>query len=238
MSQTATAAPPAQPKNSDLPSYLVDVYSWAYVNPAHVAWLDRDLTVRVLLFGNDLRLQRAYLDEIPTGSKLWQVAHVYGDLVRHVADKVGRGGHFLLTDVAPVQVAHAVGKLVDRPWAQVLVHDAAIWRCGAEFDRVGNFFLLHEVPDAEKRAVVERMLAALAPGGKAVFVDYHRPAWWQPVGWILRVVNALLEPFAHALWQHEIWHFAPHPEQFTWRKRTFFGGIYQLVVAERRAGPN
>ena len=228
------AAPGPRARYSDLPPYLIDVYAWAYIDPAHVAWLDRDLTVRILLFGQDHRLQRAYLDEIPADSRLWQVAHVYGNLVARVADKVGRGGRFLLTDVAPVQVAHGIVKLSGRPWAEVQVHDAAVWRCQAEFDRVGSFFLLHEVPDAEKRAIVERMLAALAPGGKALFVDYHRPAWWQPVGWLLRAVNAALEPFAHALWRHEIWQFAPHPERFTWRKRTFFGGIYQLVVAERR----
>ena len=51
--------------------------------------LDRNIVVRILLFLNDQRLMRAYLNEITPGMKVWQVAHVYGDLVKRVAQKVG-----------------------------------------------------------------------------------------------------------------------------------------------------
>ena len=59
-----------------LPAYMSEVYDWAYVNPRYVRWLDRNIVVRVLLFANDQRLMRAYLNEIRPGSRVWQVAHV------------------------------------------------------------------------------------------------------------------------------------------------------------------
>lgn len=214
-----------------LPAYMSEVYDWAYVNPRYVRWLDRNIVVRVLLFANDQRLMRAYLNEIRPGSRVWQVAHVYGDLVKRAADKVGDKGLFQLTDVTAIQIEHAEKKLADRPWARVAHCDAAQW-FGHLYDLVCSFFLLHEVPEEKKREVVDRMLASVEQDGKIVFVDYHRPALWQPIGWILRFVNAKLEPFAKSTWQHEIRDYASQPERFSWKKRTFFGGVYQIVVAE------
>jgi len=97
------------------------------------------------------------------------------------------------------------------------------------------FFLLHEVPDNHKREVVDGLLSSLAPGGKLVFVDYHKPAPFHPLKGPMSVVFDCLEPFAKSLWHREISSFATSPERFTWRKETYFGGLYQKVVAEIRA---
>jgi ubiquinone/menaquinone biosynthesis C-methylase UbiE len=214
---------------------MTEVYDWAYVNPRHAALLDRNLVVRVLLFGNDRRLMRAYLDRVRPGMRVWQVAHVYGDLVKRVADKVGAAGLFDLTDVTPVQIAHASRKLSDQPQARVVQSDAADFRGEDGYDLIVSFFLLHEVPDDKKREIVDNMLSQLPPHGRALFVDYHRPAPWQPIGWLLRWVNRCLEPFAYALWQHEISHYARDAQRFEWRKRTVFGGVYQIVDVTRKA---
>jgi ubiquinone/menaquinone biosynthesis C-methylase UbiE len=218
----------------DVPDYMLEVYDWAYVNPRHAAFLDRNLVVRVLLFGNDQRLMRAFLDMVRPGMKVWQVAHVYGDLVRRVADKVGATGRFDLTDITPVQIVHATRKLQNMPQAQVIQADAATHEVGHDYDLITSFFLLHEVPDEKKRSIVDNMLRQVPEHGRALFVDYHRPAWWQPIGWLLRWVNAKLEPFACALWEHEISSYASDADAFTWKKRTVFGGVYQVVVVERK----
>lgn len=47
------------------------------------------MVVRVQLFLNDQRLIRSYLNEIKEGMRVWQLAHVYGDLVIRAAQKVG-----------------------------------------------------------------------------------------------------------------------------------------------------
>lgn len=212
-----------------VPEYMTEVYDWAYVDPRWVRQLDRNLVVKTLLFGNDQRLMRAYLACIKPGMKVWQVAHVYGDLVRRAAQACGAQGQFHLTDITPIQVAHGQRKTADLPWARVFRADAGLFDGPARYDLICSFFLLHEVPDERKHQIVDNMLRQMPEGGEVLFVDYHRPAWWQPIGYLLRVVNRLLEPFAKALWQHEIADFASHPEQYVWDKRTIFGGVYQIV---------
>ena len=218
----------------DVPAYMTEVYDWAYVNPRNAAWLDHNLVVRVLLFGNDQRLMRAYLQRIQPGMRVWQVAHVYGDLVGKAASRVGSSGRFELTDVTPVQVSHARRKLAGMPAARVHQADAGNFHGEEPYDLIVSFFLLHEVPDQKKCEIVDNMPGQVARGGRVLFVDYHRPAPWQPAGWLLRGVNRWLEPFAMRLWQQDIESFASSPAHFTWHKETVFGGVYQIVEVRRR----
>ena len=226
----------ADPYYDGVPSYMTEVYDWAYVDPKWVRALDHDLVVRVLLFLNDQRLMRAYLNEIQPGMKIWQLAHVYGDLVQRVARKVGSHGQFHLTDVTPVQIEHGTRKLAGMDWTRVIRCDAADFQGvdSVSYDLICSFFLLHEVPEEKKFEIVENMLNRLPKGSKAVFVDYHNPAKWQPIRYILKIVNHFLEPFAEALWLNEIRHYAKDADRFSWRKQTFFGGVYQCVVVEHK----
>jgi len=219
-----------------VPEYMSDVYNWAYIEPRYVEKLDHNLVVRTLLFLNDRRLMRSYLERIRPGMRVWQVAHVYGDLVRRAAEKCGPEGCFHLTDIMPIQVAQGERKLQGLPWAKVFRADARMFPANEEapYDLICSFFLLHEVPDEWKRAIVDNMLRQLPEHGELFFVDYHRPAWWQPIGYLLKVVNRWLEPFAEALWKNEIASFASQPERFLWEKRTVFGGVYQMVRVTRK----
>ncbi len=166
---------------------------------------------------------RAYLERIRPCARVWQVAHVYGDLVQRAARRVEATGAFHLTDVTPAQVRHARAKLEGMPWAKVWQYDAAQFAGVGQYDLICSFFFCcTKCRKTKKSAVVNRMLEQLAPGAEAVFVDYHKPAWWHPVGWLLRGVNAWLEPFAYALWQREIYSYAHAPQLFHWHKRTFF----------------
>ncbi|MCL2161962.1 MAG: rhodoquinone biosynthesis methyltransferase RquA [Betaproteobacteria bacterium] len=224
------------PYYENLPAYMTEVYEWAYVNPERVRLLDHNLVVRTLLFFNDQRLMRAYLNEIGEGMHVWQVAHVYGDLVKRVAEKTGPRGVFHLTDITPIQIEHAEHKLADKPWCKVIRCDAAEFagEKGLDYDLICSFFLLHEVPEEKKYQIVDHMLEKLPKGGKAIFVDYSNPSKWQPIRYILKVVNYFLEPFAEALWKNEISHYASKAEQFVWKKKTFFGGVYQCVIVTHK----
>lgn len=64
------------PYYDGVPAYMTEVYDWAYVDPKWVRALDHNWVVRVLLFLNDQRLMRAYLNEIDEGMRVWQLAHV------------------------------------------------------------------------------------------------------------------------------------------------------------------
>ena len=220
-----------------IPAYLKDTYNWAYVDKENVDKLDHNFVVRTLLFMQDQRLMRAYLNKIQSGMKVWQVAHVYGDLVRKAALRCGKNGTFHLTDVLPVQIEHAKTKLNDLAQAKIFHADASKFKSPeSNYDLVCSFFLLHEVPEEWKYAIVENMFRHLSDDGEMVFVDYHKPKWWQPIGYILRLVNHYLEPFAKTLWNKEIQEYATNPAQYTWKKSTIFGGVYQIVSVKKKLG--
>lgn len=224
------------PYYDGVPAYMTEVYDWAYVDPKWVRVLDHNWVVRVQLFLNDQRLIRSYLNEIKEGMRVWQLAHVYGDLVTRAAHRVGPNGVFHMTDVTPIQLEHAQRKLAGLDWTKVIRSDAASFNSDerVEYDLICSFFLLHEVPDEKKYEIVDHMLKKLPKGSKAVFVDYHNPARWNPVRYILKIVNRYLEPFSDALWKNELSNYSSQAERFTWRKRTFFGGVYQCVVVEHK----
>lgn len=215
-----------------IPPYLEKTYWWAYLRPASIGVFDHPLVVAAILWGNYRRLTDAVLAEIAPGRSVLQMAAVYGDLSQRLARHVGPEGTIEIVDAAPIQVANAGRKLAPYPWATVRVADAA--RLDARpRDCVLSFFLLHELPDAEKHRAVAAALAHVAPGGRAIFVDYHRPARWHPVRPVMAAVFALLEPFAARMWTMEIAAMAAPGRAFHWRKATLFGGLYQLVIAER-----
>ena len=213
-----------------IPAYLREVYSWAYLNRTNAFLLDRNAVVSAILLGNNRRLRRAIISEIAAGERVLHVAHVYGQLIPEVAVQVGHRGQLDVVDLVPLQAALCRRKLRGFPQARVRIADAARPGDGV-YDVVTCFFLLHEIPDERKRAVVDALLARVVPGGKVVFVDYHGPARWHPLRGLMQVLMNRLEPFAESLWHHEIAEFASVPGGYRWQKQTLFGGLYQKTVA-------
>lgn len=222
-------APSARPT---IPAYLRDTYTWAYLNRLGCAIFDRQTVVSAILWGNARRLIHSVVAEVRPGWSILQPACVYGTFSADLARAVGPEGRLDVTDVAPIQVALTRRKLANLPQASVALRDAADSGRGP-YDAVTCFFLLHEVPEDYKHRIVDALLSAVRPGGKAVFVDYHRPAALHPLRPVMAGVFAALEPFAPALWDRDIASYASQPSAFKWRKATFFGGLYQKVVAER-----
>jgi len=216
----------------EIPEYLQDTYYWAYISPKNVPLLDRDIVVRTILWQQHKKLQRFAFAEIEEGKSVWQPASVYGDFGPNLARQVGPNGKVLITDVARIQVERSREKLKDMPWAEVR-HANALHHTGNKYDTVICYFLMHEMPDDYKRGVTDVMLNSLKPGGKLVYVDYHKPHWAHPLKLITSIVFDTLEPFAKSLWHNEISEFASESARYTWRKDTFFGGLFQRVVAER-----
>jgi SAM-dependent methyltransferase len=217
-----------------LPDYLVKTYRWAYLTQTSLFLLDNPIALTTILWGNLPRLVRAACIEFERGQRVLQASSAYGNLSPELAAQVGPNGRLEVIDIAPLQVAHVRRKLSDFPHARARIADAAA-PGGGIYDGVCCFFLLHEVPDDHKRAVVDALLASVGAGGKVVFVDYHRARPWNPLRAPVGLVFRWLEPFAFGLVHREITDFASAPEQFNWSKETFFGGLYQKVVAVRQA---
>jgi SAM-dependent methyltransferase len=217
-----------------LPNYLRDVYGWDYLTPWSAELFDRQWVVQAILWGNAQKLIGDVLAEVRPGDKVFQPAAVYGDFSRQLARRVGRQGRLDVRDIAPLQVDLTRRKLAGLPHARVALGDAAAPDPG-QFDAVTCFFLLHEVPDDVKLRVTAAMLELVRPGGKAIFVDYHRPQPWHPLKQVMVRIFKWLEPFALSMWSKDIEELAGgQAKSFIWRKRTRFGGLYQTVVAERR----
>jgi SAM-dependent methyltransferase len=216
-----------------IPDYLRNVYTWAYLTPWLTGILDRQVVVQAILWGNAQRLIGDVLAAVKPGDRIFQPAAVYGSFSRQLAKQIGRHGRLDVRDIAPLQVALTRQKLAGLPQANVACGDAADPEQSV-FDAVTCFFLLHEVPDDVKVQVVQAMLRLVRPGGKAIFVDYHRPHRWHPLKPVMERVFAWLEPFALTMWSRQIEELAgPGAAGFRWSKRTRFIGLYQTVIAER-----
>lgn len=216
----------------EVPGYLQDVYYWAYINPRNVKWLDREIVVRTILWQQHNRLQRLAFSEIEPGQRVLQSACVYGRFSANLVEHIGPEGTLDTFDVARIQVVNTRKKLAAYPNATV--HHGNVLEMDLEpFDRICCYFLLHEIPEKQKHEAVNLFLSKVVPGGKVVFVDYHKPRWWHPLKLITSIIFDTLEPFAKGLWHKEIQDFAEQPEKFSWRKETIFGGLFQKVVATR-----
>lgn len=213
-----------------VPRYLRDTYTWAYLNPRSVKLLDREFVVATILWWQHRKLERMALAEIAPGSTVLQTACVYGDFSPVLARHIGAEGSLEVVDVAQVQVDSCSKKLRDYPFASARRFDVLDLGDG-DYDAVCCYFLMHEVPDDYKRGLVDVVLNNIGPDGKAIFVDYHKPHWANPLKPVMSLVFDTLEPFAKGLWRQDIRDFASEPEKFRWRKRSSFGGLYQKVVA-------
>ncbi|MGV8937165.1 MAG: rhodoquinone biosynthesis methyltransferase RquA [Allorhizobium sp.] len=223
------------PKEDSLaiPDYLSKTYTWAYLSPRWMQFLDHFCVVQAILWGNASRLMRQAVLEFEPGQRVLQPASVYGDFSTRLSRQLGPDGHLEVADVAPIQVGLCRRKLGGL--ANVGVHRADASVTGSDtYDGVCCFFLLHEVPEAYKRRIVDALLQAVTPGGKVVFVDYHRPHRFHPLRPVMWAVFRFFEPFAVNLLDNEIRDLAVDADAFEWHKQSYFGGLYQKVVARRR----
>jgi len=215
-----------------IPDYLKETYHWAYIDPVIVPWLDRGLIVWTILWGNSGRLMRAAFKEIEPGGNVLQAAYVYGDFSPSLARHVGPKGRLDVIDIVPLQVDNCRTRLKGLNQASARLADAAE-PGGGPYDAVCCYFLLHEIPRDKKIDVVRGLLDRVAPGGKAVFMDYHKPARLHLLKGVMNLIWRKFEPFTIDLTETEIETFADAGSAFPWSKETFFGGLYQIVVATR-----
>lgn len=220
-----------------IPEYLQKTYWWAYLHPRAVHIFERQWLVNLILWGNFARLRDAALQEMGEviHGRILQVACVYGDFTEHLVRRLGPQGRLDVIDVAPIQIRNLQVKLKNPRQVAVLRQDStALQFEDASHDAAIVFFLLHEQPADVRRKTIAEALRITKPGGKIVFVDYHRPHRFNPFRYVMVPILRTLEPFAMDMWRGEIadWLPAGMPAaQVT--KQTYFGGLYQKVVITR-----
>jgi len=228
---------PADGRMVPIPRYLEQVYWWAYVHPNAVQLFEREWLVNLILFGNYGRLRDAALAELGqtvTGHTL-QVAWVYGNLTPRLAQRLGPDANLDIVDILPIQLKNLAAKLPVDDRIALLQGDSSSLACAdASYDQVLLFFLLHEQPEAVRRATLAEAMRVVRPGGKIVIVDYHLPVRWHPLRLLMTGVFRKLEPYAMDLWENEVAAFLPqHVAPASITKQTYYGGLYQKLVLIR-----
>ncbi|WP_234413977.1 rhodoquinone biosynthesis methyltransferase RquA [Ideonella sp. A 288] len=225
---TAMAPPPLA-----IPSYLTATYWWAYVHPRAVGVFEREWLVSAILWGNYARLRDLALDALGTTvpGRTLQVACVYGNLTSRLLSRMAPDAALEVVDILPVQLANLKAKLpTDGRVTLTRADSSSLALPDGSVDQVLLFFLLHEQPEAVRRGTLAEAMRVVKPGGKVVIVDYHRPSAWHPLRLLMRGVFHFLEPFAIDLWRQEVDAFLPEGvKPATARKRTWFGGLYQMI---------
>jgi ubiquinone/menaquinone biosynthesis C-methylase UbiE len=236
----ASEQPPVPSGGHGVPGYLTKHYWWAYVHPKAVWVFERQWLVDAILWGNYHRLRDAALNalgaELP--GRTLQVASAYGDFTPALVERAASArGEVDVIDILPIQLENLAQKLApDAPVRLATMDSSALEFEDASFDRVVLFFLLHEMPEDWRRRTLAEALRVVRPGGPVVIVEYARPSRWNPMRYLFAPVLAVLEPFALDLWRNDIRTFLSGAPKFVdFQRRTFFGGLYQLVRFERQA---
>lgn len=220
-----------------IPEYLQRTYWWAYLHPRAVHVFERQWLVNLILWGNFARLRDAALQEMGKviEGKVLQVACVYGNFTEQLLLRLGPQASLDVIDVAPIQIKNLQTKLKSPNQLTLHRQDST----DLQFDDAGHdavvlFFLLHEQPAEVRRRTIAEALRITRPGGKIVFVDYHRPSALNPLRYLMLPILSTLEPFALGMWRGEIadW-LPPGMEPARVDKQTYFGGLYQKVVITR-----
>ncbi|MBK7540807.1 MAG: methyltransferase domain-containing protein [Candidatus Competibacteraceae bacterium] len=221
--------PPVQ-----VPPYLQETYWWAYIHPAAVRFFERQWLVNLILWGNFTRLRDLALDELGHSIRgdILQVACVYGNFTEYLIKRLDPTARLAVVDVAQVQLENLKNKLPDPSRVTLHHQDSTHLRfADASYDSVVVFFLLHEQPEEVRAQTIAQALRVVKPGGKVVFVDYHRPSAFNPFRYVMTAILTTLEPFAMDLWRREISHWLPERHRGAKiDKQTYFGGLYQKVV--------
>ena len=220
-----------------IPDYLHNTYWWAYLHPRAVHIFERQWLVNLILWGNFAKLRDAALQEMGEviNGRVLQVACVYGDFTEHLVRRLGPQGSVDVIDVAPIQIKNLQAKLSNPQHVNALLQDSTDLHFeDGSHDSVVVFFLLHEQPADVRRKTISEALRVTKPGGKLIFVDYHKPAAANPFRYIMVPILTTLEPFAMDVWRGEIVDWLPTDIKVSKvEKQTYFGGLYQKVVITR-----
>lgn len=207
------------------------------MHPKAVHWFEREWLVNLILFGNYGRLRDLALADLGTSvaGKTLQVACVYGNLTPKLRGRLTPDAHLDVVDILPIQLKNLSQKMPADPRVALVQGDSSSMAfADASYDQALLFFLLHEQPEAVRRATLAEALRVVKPGGRIIIVDYHKPGPMHPLRLLMRGVFHKLEPYAMDLWNHEIEAFMPANQRpRSIEKTTYYGGLYQKLVITR-----
>jgi ubiquinone/menaquinone biosynthesis C-methylase UbiE len=214
-----------------IPAYLTKIYKNLYLNSYLYNFLDNGIIQNILTLGYHNTLTDELKKEISPHSKILQIGATFGSQIDKTYSALGMLGSYTIIDILPNVIENCKEKHLDQRIN--FIEANAKNTIKEEYDTIICYMLLHELPPLTRTKVLENITNSLKTGGKVIFIDYNLPNHYNQLKYIIRAYNRLYQPFAEALWKNNIKDLTPNAEICNWSKQTYFGGIYQKVVATK-----
>lgn len=180
----------------------------------------------------------AELDKIDLqGRQVMITSCAFGNVIPRVVKAAVDGGaeRVLIADIIDNELTHAQSKLGDLASRVELIEDDATAMRRPDAMAAANvmFFLLHELPHPLKIKALSEAGRMLAPGGKLLLAEFHRP---RP--WVLRAMSwtyfKVFEPLGLALWSsHDPLKCLEQMGGWKCEQTTCFHGYFQVISATK-----
>lgn len=216
-------------KSNSVPPYMDILFNKLYSNKVLSGICDDERIVKLSNLGLKKKIMADLLHDIAKNAHVLQIGLTFGDELERIYQKVRKQGKIDVFDISDLQIERAKEKYA-RKNIEVINYNAAMsW--DEKYDVVICYNILHELPLKTRQKVMDNVLDSLATGGKAVFIDYAKPAWWQIIRFPLFVFNRLYRPFAESLWQQPVENFCSKKDEFRWQHTYYGGKLWQKTIA-------
>ncbi len=215
---------------------------WVYSHMGLIRFSDKKTWVAaVLLFQYDRLVERVVAEIKRTavkGKTVLMTSCAFGDVMPRVvgASVKGGAGRICITDLIENELIHADGKLGEYQGNYELAEADARSMPQKDGAVAINliFFLFHELPDPSKERVFHEAARVVAPGGKLIIAEFHRPRTWlmRQLG---RIYFTIFEPYALSMWgEYDPVGFMDKMGGWRCERSTYFFGNFQVVVATKQ----
>jgi ubiquinone/menaquinone biosynthesis C-methylase UbiE len=227
--------------SSDSQSDKAHVYP-IYSNMRLIKLVDFQPIISAILLFQYRRLVSKIVSELDLldlqGKKVLVTSCAFGNVIPRVVKAAVHGGaeRVLVADIIRNELIHAkskLGKLSEQ--VDFLDEDATAMKQADGVVAVNVvFFLLHELPHHLKGRALSEAGRMLAPGGKLLLAEFHRPRVW-----VLRALSwtyfKVFEPLGLALWDtHDPLSCLEGMGGWTCERTTYFFGNFQVITATRQ----
>ena len=223
-----------------LPPYLDFIYGHIYNDPDMCQKEDSLFMSNCRSFFQYKKLVNALNKELNSNRNVLQLGISFGNQIEKSAQLVNSLYQYDILDICKNEIDRATEKYSkDFKNIQFLQGDARYFNFEQIYDTVICFMLLSQVPATSKKKIINNALNLVNKGGKVIFIDWHKPLPHHPLRYLVRMYNRLKHPFVEKLWDKDINTFAGANlrSQFSWKKTTYFGRMFQKCVATRKEDP-
>jgi len=217
---------------NDIPPYMDLFSNKMYYKRGLCGVLDDDRVARFNSFYAQKKIIKDMLQDITKNAHVLQIGLTFGDEISAVYNRVHKHGKFDIFDVSDIQVERAKERYED--YNINIMNYNAVMPWDEKYDVVICYNLLHELPPVTRQKVMDNALNGLTNGGKAIFVDFAEPEFFNPLKWPLFLYNRLYRPFSESLWNEPLENFCSLKDEFRWSHSYYHWHMFQKVVATRK----